>query len=77
MSSLIVLHLYFCYSGINTGKVTWQVSGGECDSFYGACHFPTWLLSDGHQAPQDLDTDVMLPHTWVNVLQRVAPRAAI
>ena len=28
---LIVLHLYFCYSGINAGEVARRVSGGECD----------------------------------------------
>ena len=48
-----------------------------CDGFWGARRFPTWLLSDGRQVPQGLDTDVMLPHTLVNMLQMAAPRAAI
>ena len=32
-NALIVLHLYFCYSGINAGEVAWQESGGEYDGF--------------------------------------------
>ena len=32
-NALIVLHLYFCYSGINAGEVTRWESGGECDGF--------------------------------------------
>ena len=32
-NALIVLHLYFCYSGINAGEVTRRESGGECDGF--------------------------------------------
>ena len=32
-NALIVLHLYFFYSGMNAGEVTWRESGGECDSF--------------------------------------------
>ena len=30
---LIILHLYSCYSGINTSEVTRLESGGECDGF--------------------------------------------
>ena len=32
-NALIVLHLYFCYSGINAGEIARQESGGECDGF--------------------------------------------
>ena len=45
--------------------------------FEGARRFLAWLLGNGRQARQGLDTDVTLPHTWLNVLQMVAPRAAI
>ena len=38
---------------------------------------PTWSLSDGHQAWQRLDTDVMPFHNSFNVLQMAAPGAAI
>ena len=38
---------------------------------------PTWSLSDGRQARQGLDTDVMPFHNSFNVLQMVAPGAAI
>ena len=75
--SLIVLHLYSCYSGINAGEVARRVSEGECDSFRVPATFPAQLLSDGRQAPQGLDTNITLPHTWFNVLQMAAPRAAI
>ena len=36
-----------------------------------------WLLSDGRQAWQGLDTNVMPFHNSFNVLQMVAPGAAI
>ena len=48
-----------------------------CDGSRVPAASPAWLLSDGRQAPQGLDTDVMLPHSWFNVLQMAAPRAAI
>ena len=32
-NALIVLHLYFCFSGINAGEVIRRDSEGECDSF--------------------------------------------
>ena len=32
-NALIVLHLYFCYSGKNAGEVAKRESGGECDGF--------------------------------------------
>ena len=38
---------------------------------------PTWSLSDGRQARQGLDTDVMTLQNWLKVLQMAAPRAAI
>ena len=38
---------------------------------------PTWSLSDGCQAQQGLDTDVMPSHNSFNVLQMAAPGAAI
>ena len=38
---------------------------------------PAWPLSDGCQARQGLDTDVTPFHNWLNVLQMVAPGAAI
>ena len=38
---------------------------------------PAWSLSDGRQAQQGLDTDVMPFHYSFNVLQMPAPRAAI
>ena len=38
---------------------------------------PAWSLSDGHQAWQGLDTDVIPFHNSFNVLQMVAPGAAI
>ena len=38
---------------------------------------PAWSLSNGRQARQGLDTNVMPSHNSFNVLQMVAPRAAI
>ena len=38
---------------------------------------PAWSLSDGHQVQQGLDTDAMPFHNSFNVLQMVAPGAAI
>ena len=38
---------------------------------------PAWSLSDGRQARQGLDTDVMPFHNWFNILQMAAPGAAI
>ena len=50
---------------------------GENVTVLGYPLLPTWSLSDGHQARQGLDTDVTTFHNWLNVLQMVAPRAAI
>ena len=78
MSSLIVLHLYFCYSGINAGEVARRVSGGECDSVFRVpATFLPGCLATVVKPPQGLDTDITLPHTLVNMLQMAAPRAAI
>ena len=38
---------------------------------------PAWSLSDGRQARQGLDTDITPFHNSFNVLQMVAPGAAI
>ena len=38
---------------------------------------PAWSLSDGRQAQQGLDTDVMTFQNWPSVLQMAAPGAAI
>ena len=38
---------------------------------------PVWSLSDGHQARQGLDTDITPFHNSFNILQMVAPGAAI
>ena len=48
-----------------------------CDGLRVPAIFPAQLLSDGHQARQGLDTNVMLPTTWLNALQMVAPGADI
>ena len=45
--------------------------------FLGYPPLPAWSLSDGRQARQGLDTDVMMFHNSVNTLQMVAPGAAI
>ena len=34
------------------------------------------MLGDGHQAPQGLDTDVMLPLTRLNALEMAAPQGS-
>ena len=38
---------------------------------------PARLPSNGCQAPQGLETDVMLHHTWPHILQMAVPRVAI
>ena len=38
---------------------------------------PAWLISDGRQALQGLDTDIKMFHNWLSVLQMAAPRAAV
>ena len=48
-----------------------------CVTVLGYLPLPAWSLSDGRQAQQGLDTDVMTFHNWLSVLQMVAPRAAI
>ena len=50
---------------------------GENVMVLGYPPLPTWSLSDGCQARQGLDTDVMPFHNSFNVLQMAAPRAAI
>ena len=50
---------------------------GENVTVLGYPPLPAWLLSDGHQARQGLDTNVTPFHNWFNVLQMVAPGAAI
>ena len=73
---LIIFTLVVRYSGINAGEVARLESGGECDSL-GFHRYIARLLGNGHQAAQGLDTDVALPSTHLNILQMVAPRAAI
>ena len=50
---------------------------GENVTVLGYLPPPTWSLSDGRQAWQGLDTDVTPFHNSFNVLQMVAPGAAI
>ena len=38
---------------------------------------PAWSLSDSRQARQGLDTDIMPFHNSFNILQMLAPGAAI
>ena len=46
---------------------------GENVTILGYPLLPVWSLSNGHQAQQGLDTDIMTFHNWLNVLQMVAP----
>ena len=48
-----------------------------CMTVLGYLPLPAWSLSDSHQAWQGLDTDITPFHNWLNVLQMMAPRAAI
>ena len=48
-----------------------------CEGFRVPTAFLPGQLTDSHRAPQGLDTDVTLHHTWFNILQMAAPRAAI
>ena len=48
-----------------------------CVTVLGYPLLPAWLLSDGRQALQGLDTDVTMFHNWLSVLQMAAPGAAI
>ena len=48
-----------------------------CDGLRVPAIFPARLLGNGRQAQQGLDTNVMLPTTWLNALQMAAPGAAI
>ena len=50
---------------------------GENVTVLGYLPLPAWSLSDGRQALQGLDTDVMTFHNWLSVLQMAAPGAAI
>ena len=50
---------------------------GENVTVLGYLPLPAWSLSDGRQALQGLDTDVMTFHNWLSILQMAAPRAAI
>ena len=49
---------------------------GENVMVLGYPPLPTWLLSDGHQARQGLDTDIMTFHIWLSILQMVAPQGS-
>ena len=49
---------------------------GENVMVLGYSLLPAWLLSDGHQALQGLDTDVMTFHNWLSVLQMAAPKGS-
>ena len=50
---------------------------GENVTVLGYLPPPIWSLSNGHQAQQGLDTNVMPSHNLFNVLQMVVPGAAI
>ena len=50
---------------------------GENVMVLGYLPLPAWLLSDGRQARQGLDTNVTTFHNWLSVLQMAAPGAAI
>ena len=50
---------------------------GENVTVLGYLPLPTWLLSNGRQARQGLDTDITMFHNWPSVLQMAAPRPAI
>ena len=50
---------------------------GKNVTVLGYSPLPAWSLSDGHQALQGLDTDVMTFHNWLSILQMAAPGAAI
>ena len=50
---------------------------GENVMVLGYPPLPAWLLSNGRQAQQGLDTDVMPFHNWFNILQMAASGAAI
>ena len=50
---------------------------GENVTVLGYPPLPAWLLSDCYQAQQGLDTDVMMFHNWLSIMQIVALGAAI
>ena len=49
---------------------------GENVTVLGYPPLPAWLLTDSRQARQGFDTNVMMFHNWLNVLQMASPRAA-
>ena len=49
---------------------------GENVMVLGYLLLPIWLLRDGRQAQQGLDTNVTTFHNWLSVLQMVAPQGS-
>ena len=49
---------------------------GENVTVLGYPPLPAWLLSDGHQARQGLDTNVTMFLNWLSVLQMATPQGS-